>query len=268
MEELKPAGGGETLFVSQLPLIEQVISFIARRHHLRTEDADELGAHVKLKLLENDYALLRKFQGRSSLRTYLSTVIQRLFLDYRIASWGKWRPSAEAKRLGQVAILLERLLTRDGYSIDEAYEVMTTNHRLTETRAELERLASRLPPRAKRRFESDDVLGDLPSAERPADQIVVDRESTQVGLRVQAALRGALADLEGQDRLILTMRFDDGKTVAEIATVLRLEQKALYRRIDRLMASLRNELEAAGIQRAAVVEMLERPLAGIESEAR
>ena len=44
-------------------------------------------------------------------------VIQRLFLDARIAKWGKWRPSVSARRLGGVAVLLERLLTRDGLSL-------------------------------------------------------------------------------------------------------------------------------------------------------
>jgi len=45
-------------------------------------------------------ALLAKFEGRSSLRTFLTVVIQRLFLDHRISAWGKWRPSAEARRGG------------------------------------------------------------------------------------------------------------------------------------------------------------------------
>ena len=89
---------GEALFLSQLDVIERVISFVCVRHHLPGSDADDFGSHVKLRLIESDYAILKKFEGRSSLRTYLTVVIQRLFLDYRISAWGKWRPSAEAKR--------------------------------------------------------------------------------------------------------------------------------------------------------------------------
>ena len=143
---------GEALFLSQLAVIERVISFVSSRHHLPGVDADDFGAHVKLKLIEDDYAVLKKFEGRSSLRTYLTVVIQRLFLDYRIAAWGKWRPSAEATRGGEIAILLERLTSRDGYSFDEACELLETNHQVTLPRAELEAMAGRLPGRTAAAF--------------------------------------------------------------------------------------------------------------------
>jgi hypothetical protein len=53
-----------------------------------------------LKLIENDYRILRSFEGLASLGTYLTTVIARLFLDFQIHEWGRWRPSAAATRLG------------------------------------------------------------------------------------------------------------------------------------------------------------------------
>src|ERR1019366_2147799 len=105
-----------------------VISFVSARHHLPGVEADDFASHVKLRLIEDDYAILRKFQRRSSLRTYLTVVIQRMFLDYRISAWGKWRPSAEAKRAGAVAVQLEQLMGRDGYRFGEACELLETNH--------------------------------------------------------------------------------------------------------------------------------------------
>src|SRR5260221_10151464 len=122
---------GEALFLSQLDLIERVIRFVSSRQHLSASDADDFASHVKLKLIEADYAVFRKFQGRSSLRTYLTIVIERLFLDYRISAWGKWRASAQAKRGGQGAGLLEQLLVRDGYGFEQACELLTTNHRIS-----------------------------------------------------------------------------------------------------------------------------------------
>ncbi len=56
-------------------------------------------------------------------------VVQRLFLDHRNRQWGKWRPSAEAKRRGPLAILLERLVVRDGWTFEQAVETLRTNHR-------------------------------------------------------------------------------------------------------------------------------------------
>ena len=137
----------EALFVSQLGLVERVVGFVCARHHLSPADADDFGSHARLKLIEDGYAILRKFEGRSSLRTYHTVVIERLFLDYRISAWGKWRPSAEARRCGAAGVLLEQLLVRDGYSLDEACEVMKTNHAVTMPRSGLEELAGRLPVR-------------------------------------------------------------------------------------------------------------------------
>ena len=47
-----------------------------------------------------------------------------------------------------------------------------------------------------------------------------------------------MAGLEQEDQLILVLEFEDGRTVAEIAATLRLESKALYRRVERLLGKL------------------------------
>jgi RNA polymerase sigma factor (sigma-70 family) len=254
----------EALFLSQLDLIERVIGFVCARQHLASADADDFSSFVKLKFVENDYALLAKFEGRSSLRTFLTVVIQRLFLDHRISAWGKWRPSAEARRAGPTAILLEQLMVRDGYPFEEACEMLRTNHRVAADRVELERLAARLPIRVRRRFQPDDALANMPSRDRPADDLAADQDRRAAGNRVSEALSTLMARMDQQDRLILALRFDDGRTVAEIAAILRLDQKGLYRRVERLLKELRTGLEAEGIDGTSVLEMLESPAVSIE----
>jgi RNA polymerase sigma factor for flagellar operon FliA len=258
------AESGEALLVSQLDLIDRVIAFTCRRHRLSPADTDDFASHVKLRLIEDDYAILRQFRGRSSLRTYLTVVIQRLFLDFRIKAWGKWRPSAEAKRRGAVAILLERLMIRDGHTFEEAYELLTTNHGVTESRPALERMAGELPVRARRRFESDDALTDVPSRGKAPDETLAGRETHDAAARLSSALAGLTGSLDTQDRLILVMRFEDGRTVAEIAATLGLDQKRLYRRFDKLLRELRTGLEAAGIEAGMVNDILERSAGGID----
>lgn len=255
---------GEALFLSQLVVIERVISFVSSRHHLPGVEADDFSSHVKLKLIEDDYSILRKFQGRSSLRTYLTVVIQRLFLDYRISAWGKWRPSAEAARAGEIAILLERLMGRDGYSFEEACELLGTNHQVTASRSQLEAIAGRLPPRVRRRFESDAALAQMPSDQPSVDDVVAEQERTEMAGRVGVALKSAMSGLDPQDRVILALRFEDGRSIVEVARMLRLDQKALYRRLDRVMTALRSELQALGIDSAAALEIFESPAVSID----
>jgi RNA polymerase sigma factor for flagellar operon FliA len=73
-----------------------------------------------------------------------------------------------------------------------------------------------------------------------------------------------MSGLEAQDRLILAMRFEDGRTVAEIAGILRLDQKGLYRRLERLLKELRKALQEQEIDAADVLEMLESAAVSVE----
>ena len=148
----------ERCFLAALPDIERVIRFIARRNRLNRHEEEEFAGEARLALVDNDYRILSRFQGQSSLRTYLTTVIQRLFLDHRQKMWGKWRPSAEAQRRGPVACRLELLVYRDGMSCEEAVETLRLNHGATETRDELLEIARTLPVRASRRPIADDEV--------------------------------------------------------------------------------------------------------------
>jgi RNA polymerase sigma factor (sigma-70 family) len=258
-----PAPAGEALFLSRLADIERVISFVSARHHLPGVEADDFESQVKLKLIEDDYEILRRFEGRSSLRTYLTIVVQRLFLDYRTRAWGKWRPSAEATRTGAVAVLLERLTGRDGHGFEEACELMETNHQVTVSRSALAEIAGRLPIRLRRRFESDEVLANLQSDEPPVDNVIAEGERAAAAARLDSVLKAAIADLAPQDRLIIAMRFQDGRPVVEIARTLQLDQKTLYRRLQRLMKALRVALEARGIVGVEALEIFRSPAVSI-----
>jgi DNA-directed RNA polymerase specialized sigma24 family protein len=62
----------EELFLSELALIERVIAWVCARRCLRAADAEDFASTVKLRIIENDYEILGRFEGRSSLRTYLT----------------------------------------------------------------------------------------------------------------------------------------------------------------------------------------------------
>lgn len=216
---------------------------------MREEEGEEFASVVKTRLVEEDYAVFRKFQGQSKLSTYLTTVVQRLFLDWQRARRGRPRPSAEARRLGTVAIRLERLLYWDGFSFDEACRILRENHGVEVSWQELEEVAGRLPPRViERQHEGGERTEWLAGhGERP-DEAALARERDAEAERVVAVLEEALEALDPEDRLILRMRYEDDFTVADIARALHLPQKPLYPRIEKLKRSLRRELEARGLR--------------------
>ena len=237
------AAKAEELFLANLGLIDRIAAFICRRNHLSTPDADDFVAQVRLKMIENDYAVLRKFENRSSLPTYLTTVVHRLFLEQRVQMWGKWRPSAEAQRLGDKAVTLERLITRDGYAFREAVQLLTTGERPEYSAAELEAIYLRLPVRSPRPI----LVSDAESAEavpdhRSADERVMSEEEESAKRAAAKALDEAISRMEPEDQLILRMRFWSEKRVGDIASILSLDPKKTYKRLDRILAELRREL--------------------------
>jgi RNA polymerase sigma factor for flagellar operon FliA len=243
-------------YVANQPVIEAAISHVCRRHRLSGHEGDDFASTARLALIEDNHARIRAFSGRSSLHTYLVVVITRLFQDWRNSQWGKWRPSAEAKRLGPLAVKLETLTVRDKLTFDEAFETLRTNHGVTESRASLEALYARFPVRTGRSFTTDEVLETVGAPNSEADAPLSQAQASAAAGTAAEALSRSLAGLPPQDRLVIRMRFDDGFSVAEIAKALTLEQKPLYRRIEKLLADLRRALEASGVSAEQIRDVI------------
>jgi RNA polymerase sigma factor (sigma-70 family) len=248
----------EAVFVSNLGIVEGVIRFVCQRHKLTASEADDFGSEVTLRLVENDYEVFRKFQYRSSLRTYLTIVIQRIYLDYRNHLWGKWRPSAQARRLGAVAIRLETLMTRDGLRFDQACEHLRTNECVVATESDLAEIAVRLPVRPRRAMVGEEVLEAMPATGNTLDDGILSKDRQAAARRILDGLTGVVQALRDQDRLILRLRFQEGLGVADIARALNIPQKSLYRRFEKLLGQLKHALEAAGVNRLEACDMVNR----------
>ena len=245
----------EDLLASQLPLIDRLLSSVCRRNAFPPDESEDFASWAKLRLVDDDFAVFRKFQGRSSLSTYLTTVIVNLFRDYRIHRWGKWRPSAEAKRLGTVAVQLETLVSRDGRTVAEAIAHLQTSFGVDRPAAELERLAAQLPSRTRRRFEGEEALAALSSPEA-TDSGVEESERRATERQAESALARALGSLAPTDRLVLKLRFADGLAIVDIAALLGEPARPLYARIERSLAALRRVLEGEGLQAARVTDLV------------
>jgi RNA polymerase sigma factor (sigma-70 family) len=250
--------GFEQLYLTHAALIDHAIAVVCRRQRLPAVDAEDFGGAVRLHLIEDDYAILRRFQGRSSLRTYLLVVVTHLYQDWRNARWGKWRPSAEARRQGPIGVHLERLVVRDRLPFEQAHEMLRTNFQAPESRASLEAMAARFPRRWGRHFVSDEAIQDHPAVDTRTDAPLDEREAADAARSAVAALAASVAALPAQDRLILRMRFHDDFSVADIARALHLDQKLLYRRVEKLLGDLRAALEGMGMTKSAAAEILEQ----------
>lgn len=248
------AAEARELFERELETVDSLIRSTCRRHGLEGDDADSFASFARFKLIDGDYAVLRSFSGRSSLKTYLSVVVANCHRDFRISRWGKWRPSAAAKRLGPLAVLLDTYLNRDRQPLEEAIRRVLTRGEIRASEAELRKIAGELPRRPPRAFDDLRSIDSLPSAEA-ADGPLLDLERGEALEEVRQALDRALCALPDQDQVILKLRFWEGMTIADIARTLGIPQKPLYRRIDADLRRLRAALEAEGVAGEDIAEL-------------
>jgi len=234
----------EQLFLTNLPTIESLVQMVARQQRMTWAEAEEFASIVRLRLIENDYAILRKFRGGSSLRTYLTVVIARQALDYRDACWGRWRPSRAARRLGRTAVALEKLIVRDGLTLDEAWRTLPD---VPPDADRLRMFAAALQPRVRRHWVSIEDVEECHAGASDPERGTMTRDH-----RVSAALAGALRTLPPADSRLLRLRFSEGLTISSIARREGLDQASLYRRVATLLRRLRRDLEAQGVAATAL----------------
>jgi hypothetical protein len=179
-----------------------------------------------------------------------------MWLDYRIAQWGKWRPSAQSRRAGNAGIMLERLTIRDGLTFEEACAVLEATHEGEVDRGALRDLYERLRPRTRPRFVEESELDHLMSPGGSAEDLLIRLENRAAVAKAGRQLTAIMAMLSADDRTLIHLRFKQGLTVSDIARVRGMDQKWLYRRIDRVLRTLRQLLESRNISGAEVLAAL------------
>lgn len=240
------------LLLSHLDLLRQITESVCRRHNA-PDLVEEFHAEVRLKLLDNDYEVLRRFRGDAQFSTYLNVVVNNFFIDYTKKHWGRFRPSTAARRLGPQAVEVETLIHRDGFSQSEAVRIAAS--RGPHEHQFVEESMLKLPPRrpTPREVTADGTVLELVGSE-DSPEFVLAKDA--MDRRMEEALERALDSLPPTDRVLLKLRYADGFSVAEIARTLYLDQKRLYRRINSALSTAREALGEAGLDRADVIDLL------------
>jgi RNA polymerase sigma factor (sigma-70 family) len=244
------------LFEANLAVIERAIEAVCAQASLRGADAEDFASAVKLHLLENDCAVLRKWEGRSSLATYMTIVVRRLLVDQRRAG-GRFYVSVAAQRQGDAAVMLERLIARDGRGVGEAIEMVRAAHPQV-TAPQLSAMAAALPERAPRvrMVAMADHHADRLAAADKADEEANAFDRARRSAHASRVVREAMGALTAEERLILRLRFDKGASIADIARMLNVAQRPLYRRIEAILTVLRGAMKREGLDSASIADLI------------
>ena len=250
----------EAQFVEQLPVIERAVASFGRRYGMSADEIADLSSSIKLRIVEDQYAVFRKFRHESSIATYLTVVVTMFAREYRVQQRGRWRPSAEAQRRGPVAIGLETMVHQKGLTLTEAGAMMRSRGDTTMSDRQLGELLRELPRRSPLRPAQvgEEALRSEVSTDDAAARIISEENLAARG-RVQRLLEETLNALPLDDRLLLKLRFWQDASVADAARILGVEQRPLYRRLERLMNELRQRLAGAGLTPDQVRDLTEGP---------
>lgn len=228
-----------------LQLVDRVARSVGRSRHLAPEDVDDFAQMVHLRMANNDYDILRQFEGRSSLKTYLTVVAARMLKDWQNHRYGKWRPSAASERLGPLGVTLDRMINRDAVPAIEAIQSVATRTGLPE--GQIRHVADLVPRRAKRQ-----MVGIEAADHRGADfdDPIAAAECDREAAATRSRLARALAGLPREDARLMVLRFVGGHAVSDLARRHGLEAKGLYRRFERIRRDLRQRLSAGTLSGA------------------
>lgn len=248
LEELKE------LYHQSLKALPPILLGLGREKRLPPEDVKDLRSDIQVKLLENDYRVLRRWDSRSSLKVYLVTVVYNIWHDRVRGEKGRVRVSAAARRLGPPAPELEVLLGQ-GLTLDQAYETIKP-HFPDLSHSEAVEIAARINPRPGRHFESQAVVARLPDPEPTGYEHLERQEKLAKKRKALDLMHRRLSELPEQDRILLVRAHAEGVKFSRIATDLEIDQRPLYGRNERLLTMLRTDLEEAGIRWEDVSEVL------------
>ncbi|HEV7764044.1 MAG TPA: sigma-70 family RNA polymerase sigma factor [Thermoanaerobaculia bacterium] len=243
------------IFRTSLVLIDSVVACVCRGLRMQPSDVEDFGSDFKLALIENDYAILRSYQGRSTLGTYLTAIAHRLLVNEQ-RTRGRWHPSAAATQMGEAGLLLERAVRRDQRTIDEVLPLLQAIDPSL-SRIDVDAMEAKLPQRGPRpHVVALDPLGDTLPGGPAADATTLDAEALRLSQRIGDVVRQSLAELSLEDRTIVRLHFGASMSIADISRMLRLPQRPLYRRLERALEQIRLALQDERVDVSSVTELI------------
>jgi RNA polymerase sigma factor (sigma-70 family) len=236
------------------PLILQTVKHIERE----PDPVADCFLFACERLCQNNFRRLRAFKpgGAAQFPTWLRVVVRNLCLDWRRQEYGRHRIFHSVARLDAVDQEIFRCVYEQGLTHNETLNLLRDRHpHLTpaEFEAGVERVRGALTDRqiwlagARRqasvplqREAEGEPSEPLPELIDPAPNA----ESSMVSSEQNAALERALAALSKPDRLLIKLRFDEGLTLQQTASVLGLKDaQTADRRLREVFEQLRKAIE-------------------------
>lgn len=220
-------------------------------------EADECYVFVLEGLKADDFARLRRFQGKSKPTTYLITVANSLIHDFSRRRYGRKRIPKVVSALGAWAEAVYRLICWRSWSLAEAFDQVSLQGLYAGSYEEFlgQAVPVRTAPcRENPRFESveqraESGLEEADQAANPLEALVAKLDHER---RVKAAgvVRAVSAGLSEEDQLLLKLVYAEDQAVSAAGRVVGLEPGQVHRRLKKILLAMREALLEVGVREA------------------
>ena len=227
--------------------------FAGIRHYAQDyDDVMEVFTRICEALREDDFRRLRTYAAepvhQARFSTWLVTVVRHLTIDWFRQRDGRRRLPALAEGLPPLQRRIFEHVFLEGRSHVEAYELIRSRDAPTMTLgaflAEL-RAVYRAVTTGRRGV----LLPELARAPDPEDEAEDSAAPGESAERI-ALLEHALASLAPEDRVAVELYVVEGLPAGDVARIVGLPNaKAVYNKVYRALAAVRERFEAAGIRR-------------------
>lgn len=227
-------------------------------------EALELSNRVLDTLRQNNYRVLKEFKGNAQLTTYLSAIISRHAVDLIRKKLGRGREKERAKELGDIGLTLYQRVIKDGYSLQDVFNELRDNRKFPGSLEELEAKVLKIKGKNPGGIDWGDcnhssvikngtsIDGDeyvIPDTKSDPQVIFMEKQRHQ---EIDNIIQAIISRLTGEEKMLLHMRFpftedEKPKSVEQIAAVLAITPKAVYKRLTRLMKKCKEHLDQQGV---------------------
>lgn len=224
----------------------------------------ELSNVVLDTLRKEDFKILKNFNGRSKITTYLTVIISRKFVDIIRVKMGRSREKERAKEYGDLGLRVYKSIFVEKNSINEFYNIVIHENEKKITLDKIEEIVDKI--KGKKRYDKND-LENFPESPvkkgihaNEGEVLVKDKNKTpeyqmiseEKEKTINKNLELILSKLTAEEKFIIKLRFfneedDKKKRVEIISNLLNINKKAVYKRVDRILKKCKKILDKNGI---------------------
>ncbi len=240
----------KSLFVSNKSIIDKIINKFCTKNKLSLDLSEEFTSHVYVKLMEENCKKIRVFKDESGFSTFITIVIRNIFEDEKRRLWGRWKPSRKAIEMGPEAEILEQLVFRDKSIWEQAYDILTTNHKITISRDRAFEILETLESKNFKR--KGPKVGRIPdefsdwNATTSEGELIEEEELSKKN-QINDVIKSIRKFFSNEDRIVLRMRFEDSMGISEIARGLNVKRSYIDKKLKTILKQFEKEIRKCGI---------------------